>query len=159
MLLRTTSCIYCQIKGSRNMVPDCSSLPFSVFYSTLFPTNVLFLTTLALVFPHIKFHFFPIPRLQVLFFWKCSSRRPAWLLPPLFELHQCCSNNTIKSQPLSFLLLLKGTWKSLSSSPLSSLNFLSFHKKKKKKKGKRKIITSGLCFFVTWVSFCACKSR
>ena len=88
------------------------------FYSTIFPTGALFLTTLALLFLK-QIPFLPYPKtLKLLFFWKCSSPRPAWLAtspvwasPMLFKSH----NETLN--PFPFLLLLKDT---LSLYPLNS---------------------------------------
>ena len=111
MLLRITGCIYCQIKRFQWYGPWVLPLFHSLsFYSTIFPTGALFLTTLALLFLK-QIPFLPDPKtLQLLFFWKCSSPRPAWLAtslvwasPVLFKSH----NEILK--PLYFLLLLKGT--------------------------------------------------
>ena len=83
-------------------------------------------------------------------------------MAPLFELHQCCSNNTIKSPtPSLSSSSLKALEVSILFFPLQP-KFPKFsQKKKKKEKWKREeIITSGLCFLeLTWVSFCACKSK
>ena len=79
------------------------------FYSTIFPTGVLFLTTLALLFLK-QILFLPDPKTLQLLFWKCSCPRPAWLATPLVWASPmlCKSHNEILD-PLPFLLLLKGT--------------------------------------------------
>ena len=119
MLLRSTSCIYCQMKRFQWYDPWLLPLFHSLsFYSIIFPTGALFLTTLALLFLK-QIPFLPCPKtLQLLFFWKCSSPRPAWLAtspvwasPMLFKSH----NETLN--PFPFLLLLKDT---LSLYPLNS---------------------------------------
>ena len=95
--------IYCQMKSFQWYGPWLLPLFHSLsFYSTVFPTAAQCLTTLALL-SLSKFHFFPIQRLS-----KFSSSGNALplghhgLLHPLFELHQCCSNHTMKSSRPSF---------------------------------------------------------
>ena len=66
------------------MVPEYF-LSSILCHSTLLfsPLVPLFLTTLALLFLK-QIPFLPDPKtLQLLFFWKCSSPRPAWLATSL----------------------------------------------------------------------------
>ena len=83
------------------MVPDC------FLSSILCPSALLFSPLMFSFWQHwpwfssIKFHFFRIQRLQVLFFWKCFSIGLHGFLPPFFEVHQCCSNSSIKSSTAS----------------------------------------------------------
>jgi len=59
-------------------------------------------------------------------------------MAPLFELHQCCSNNTIKSPtPSLSSSSLKALEVSILFFPLQP-KFPNFSQKKKKKKGKKK---------------------
>ena len=87
-----------------------SSLPFSVILLYYFPHGCPVFDNTGLAFLK-QIPVLPYPKtLQLLFFWKCSSPRPAWLAtslvwasPVLFKSHNEILN------PLYFLLLLKGT--------------------------------------------------
>ena len=84
-------------KGSSDMVPDYFLSSILCHSTLLFSPLVPCFWQHWPCFSSSKFHFFPIQKLC-----NCCSSGNALplglhgLLPPLFELHQCCSNHTMK---------------------------------------------------------------
>jgi len=89
MLLRSTSCIYCQLKRFQWYGPWLPPLSVLCRSTPLFSPLVHCWQHWP-CFSSSKFHFFPIQRLC-----NCCSGNALplglhGLLPPLFDLHQCC---------------------------------------------------------------------